>query len=93
MQQTKKPNRVKGPRILGIRPWANVGGADRKFAVKITNRQLMRIPEWVRDQFDWYYGDRYNDQTYVEVIIRAKDELEAAMRFQKLWAGLPKEEK
>lgn len=74
----------KGPRILGIRPW----GAPNAWAVKITQKQFLRVPEWVHCHLHYFYTD---SPQHVEIISKAKDEIEAAIRFQKMWAGLPKE--
>jgi hypothetical protein len=75
--------RSKGPRILRIE---NERGGD-EWSVKITFKQLMRLSTWVwRDHLRWQYdGDHH-----ALVLIQAKDELEAMMRFNQLWAGLPK---
>jgi hypothetical protein len=77
---------TKGPRILGIhQPFhSNVD----TFNVIITLKQLRKVPEWVLINTFWEYS--VGNDNHCEVIIQAKDELEAAMRFKKLWAALTK---
>lgn len=75
---------AKGPRILGIKHWP--WDHQSEFAVTITTRQANRVPDWVKIHMKEY--DQENG--YTDVLIQAKDELEAMMRFKKLWAGLPK---
>ena len=74
----------KGPRILGIYPEPDYGGREpddpRSFHVYITLKQLHKLPRWV-----------IRLSRHCIVVIQAEDELQAAIRFNKLWAGLPKE--
>jgi hypothetical protein len=55
------------------------------YRVSITKRQMMKLPSWVRRIISFYEGD--NPQ-HVCTSISAKDELEAMMRFRKLWDAL-----
>lgn len=83
---------MKGPRVLGIyKEPEYVGFHDDtplKFHVIITTKQMRKLPVWVQDHLYWHYTPRPD---HVELVVQAKDELEAFMRFNKLWAGLPKE--
>jgi hypothetical protein len=56
--------------------------------VVITIKQFRKLPEWVQPHINWTYSVDADDHR--EIIIQAKDELEAAMRFRKLWAALTK---
>lgn len=85
----------KGPRILSIFETPDFGGGYREdkpkqFHVTITLKQLRALPDWVQEHLHWSYT--YANNKHCELIIQAKDELEAMMRFKKLWAGLPKKE-
>lgn len=73
----------KSPRILGVRQWF---GPD-EWAVLITQKQFFRVPRWVHYHMHYFY----EPPRHVVIIILAKDELEAMMRFNQLWADLPKE--
>jgi hypothetical protein len=56
-------------------------------SVIITLKQFRKLPEWVREtHIHWEFSADVD--AHVEVIIQAKDELEAMMRFNKLWAAL-----
>lgn len=80
----------KGPRILGIYKLEyDNEDAPNSFHVLITLKQLRRLPKWVQSQLYWEYT---GDIRHCAVLIEAKDELQAMMRFNKLWAGLPKED-
>lgn len=83
---------MKGPKILSIHPEPDYGGRDPddplSFHITITLKQLRKLPIWVQEQIHWMYA---NNSKHCYVVIRAKDELEAFMRFDKLWSGLPKE--
>ena len=83
----------KGPRILGIYPEPDYGGREpddpRSFHVYITLKQLYKLPRWVREQIHWIYA---TESRHCIVVIQAEDELQASIRFNKLWAGLPKED-
>lgn len=75
----------KGPRILGV--YRSSYGDENSLRVAITLKQLRKLPEWVYDQHvHWEYC--VDDNRHCEIIIQAKDELEAMMRFKKLWAAL-----
>jgi hypothetical protein len=78
--------RSKGPRILGI--YASRYGHEGDLNVVITLKQFNRLPQWVKPHINWMYSA--DDDNHREVTIQAKDELEAMMRFNQLWAGLPK---
>lgn len=83
---------MKGPRVLGIYREPDYGGQDDdeipKFHVVITTKQMRKLPRWVQDHIYWHYTPRVE---HVELVMQAKDPLEAFTRFEKLWAGLPKE--
>lgn len=73
-----------GPRILRVAKWYD---DEDEWSVKITFKQLMRLPTWVwRNHLRWQHDGNH----HALVIIEAKDELQAMMRFNQLWAGLPK---
>jgi hypothetical protein len=83
----------KGPRIIAIYPEPDYGDRDPddsySFHVLITLKQLRKLPRWVQEQIHWMYG---TDSRHCVVVIGAEDELQASIRFNKLWAGLPKED-
>jgi hypothetical protein len=60
----------------------------KRYRVYITKRQVMKLPAWVHE----YQGAvEFLDDTNPKhryTIIKAKDELEAMIRFQKLWVAL-----
>jgi hypothetical protein len=59
------------------------------YSVYITKRQMMELPEWVYDMYHGaigFFEDTNPKHIYTSIL--AKDELEAMMRFQKLWAAL-----
>lgn len=83
---------MKGPRVLAIHREPDYGGRDLddplSFHITITIKQLRKLPMWVQSQLHWIYDTNVR---HCVVVIQAKDELEAFIRFNKLWAGLPKE--
>jgi hypothetical protein len=74
----------KGPRILGI--YASRYGSEGDLRVIITAKQLNRLPEWVNPHINWSFSP--DGDSHREIAIEAKDELQAMMRFNKLWAAL-----
>ena len=76
------------PRVLKVKP---VGYLTDCYSVYITAHQCMKLPAWVRRMVTWHPD--YNDRTdrHVYVVIYAVDEMQAFVRFQQLWIGLPKE--
>lgn len=75
------------PQILGVHLSGYSG--DGNMHVVITLKQLRKLPQWVYDQhLHWEYS--VDNNKHCSVIMTAKDELEAAMRFKKLWAALTK---
>ena len=86
---------TKGPNILRVQEgaiWETLryeSRGERPYSVYITLKQLRKLPPWAQEHLDWVYCAHNNRHCYVN--IGAKDELQAAMRFNKLWAGLPKE--
>ena len=89
---------VKKPKIISIHKnhYAWLSDPDEKdpkpsCSVRITLHALRSLPDWVRDHLHWEYVVGNNKHCALQ--IQAKDELEAFMRFEKLWAGLPKEGK
>lgn len=86
---------AKGPNILCVTE-ASVWEIDRyegfnekPYSVYITLKQLRKLPRWVHEHINWMYCNENDRHCYI--VIGAKDELQAAMRFKKLWDGLPKE--
>jgi hypothetical protein len=86
---------ARGPQILAVEAasaWDThlyeIRG-EKPYSVYITLRQLKRLPQWMWDHINWVHC--HENSTHCYVVISAKDELQAAMRFNKLWAGLPKE--
>ena len=59
-------------------------------SVRITLAALRSLPRWVQEHLHWEYI--FDKPKHCALQIQAKDELEAFMRFEKLWAGLPKEQ-
>ena len=79
------------PRVLDIRPSpAFVSVSPQYFIVTITKHQYRKLAPWL-DETLRFWDDGDNPRR-VWVRIQAKDELEAIMRFRKLWVGLPKKE-
>lgn len=62
---------------------------ESTFSVKITLRALRSLPLWVQAHLHWAYCMESN--VHCDMQIGANDELEAMLRFKKLWAALPKE--
>ena len=54
--------------------------------VYISKRQVVKLPLWVRDKVLSFYTP--HNERYRFIVIPARDQLEAMMRFQKLWAAL-----
>lgn len=70
---------------MGI--YASRYGNKGDLNVVITTKQLHKLPKWVRHQHvHWEYHT--DDNRHCDVVIQAKDEIEAYMRFKKLWAAL-----
>lgn len=82
----------RGPKILAIYPEPDYGGRDPDdplaFHVTITLKQLRKLPMWVQSQIHWLYDP---NNRHCTVVVQADDELQAMTRFNRLWAGLPKE--
>lgn len=57
-----------------------------RYRVRITKRQLMKLPKWVRSGVLSFYDTDNPRHAYIS--IKATDELQAMMRFRRLWAGL-----
>jgi hypothetical protein len=74
----------KGPQILGIHKSRYRHEGDLN--VVITAKQFNKLPEWVKPHVDWAYSGA--DDNHREITIQAKDELQAMMRFNKLWAAV-----
>ncbi len=64
--------------------------ADRPFRATISTHQYLKLPPWVRCMLTTLYSGSSRYQCFK---IYAKDELQAMMRFNALWDGLPKKEK
>lgn len=79
-------SRAKGPRILGIYAHRHCNEGDLN--VVITAKQFNKLADWVKSHVHWVYS--VDNDNHREVVIEAKDELQAMMRFNQLWAGLPK---
>ena len=79
------------PRVISAKaiPYIN-GGPPQYFIVTITKHQFNKLVSWTDDILR-FWEDSTNSR-YMWVRIQAKDELEAIMRFRKLWVGLPKKE-
>lgn len=58
-------------------------------SVRITLHALRSLPKWVQDHLHWEYV--LGEPRHCALQMQAKDELEAFMRFNKLWDALPKE--
>lgn len=58
-------------------------------SVRITLHALRSLPKWVQDHLHWEYV--LDKPKHCALQILANDELEALVRFRKLWAGLPKD--
>lgn len=80
----------KPPRVLKVvknRFWQEDG--QHIYGVCITRYQLMKLPYWVRDKMA--FTEDENNSRHVWTRLLATDPLQALTRFNKLWAGLPKE--
>lgn len=76
------------PRVLKVEPVPNRTDCYR---VYIAQHQCLKLPAWVRQMVTWHPD--YNGRTdrHVYLVIYAVDEMQAFVRFQQLWIGLPKE--
>ena len=87
---------VKKPKIISVHKndYRWMSDPDEKdpkpsCSVRITLNALRSLPAWVQDHLHWEYS--MGHPKHCALIIQAKDELEAFVRFEKLWVGLPKE--
>jgi len=82
---------VKNPQVFRVRqlhqPWRLPDGAPYH-SVEITLSAYRSLPDWVQALVRHNVMD--DNARHCRVVVQARDELEALMRFQKLWAGLPK---
>lgn len=78
------------PRVISAKAIPYINGGPRYFIVTITKHQFNKLVSWTDDILR-FWEDSTNSR-YMWVRIQAKDELEAIMRFRKLWVGLPKKE-
>ncbi len=61
---------------------------EASYRAVITKRQWDKVPDWAADLFRAY--EHWDNRKHVFIWITAKDELQAMMRFNQLWDGLPK---
>ena len=73
------------PRVLKVEALPNRTDC---YAVYITRHQVDKLPAWVRRIVTWHI--HFNDR-HLYLVVYAVDEMQAFVRFQQLWAGLPKE--
>jgi hypothetical protein len=73
------------PKVLHLEP---IKYPATSYRLYISGRQANKLEYWAFNIMRLY--DDGNRRYYLT--IEAKDELEAMMRFQKLWVGLPKKE-
>lgn len=78
------------PRVISAKAIPYINGGPQYFIVTITKHQFNKLVSWTDDILR-FWEDSTNSR-YMWVRIQAKDELEAIMRFRKLWVGLPKKE-
>lgn len=78
------------PRVISAEAIPIINGGPQYFIVTITKHQFNKLVSWTDDILR-FWEDSTNSR-YMWVRIQAKDELEAIMRFRKLWVGLPKNE-
>ena len=78
------------PRVISVKAIPFISGAPQYFIVTITKHQFNKLASWTDDILRFWEDS--TSSRYMWVRIRAKDELEAVMRFRKLWVGLPKKE-
>lgn len=76
------------PKVLHLEPITYLGKPATSYRLYISGRQVDKLEYWASNIMRFY--DNGNRRYYLT--IEAKDELEAMMRFQKLWVGLPKKE-
>jgi hypothetical protein len=76
------------PKVLKLEVNTYVGRPATSYRLYISSRQGDKLEDWVFNAVR-FYGSEFG-RAFLN--IDAKDELEAMMRFQKLWAGLPKKE-
>ena len=76
------------PKVLRLEPNSYSGRPATSYRLYISGRQANKLEDWAFNIMRFY--DNGNRRYYIN--IDAKDELEAMMRFQKLWVGLPKKE-
>ena len=58
------------------------------YRVYITERQMMKLPAWVHGYPGVVQSFESMNPKHRYILIAAKDELEAMIRFQKLWVAL-----
>lgn len=76
------------PKVLALEPNGYSGRPATSYRLYISGRQANKLEDWAFNILRLYdVGAR---RYYLS--IDAKDELEAMMRFRKLWVGLPKKE-
>ena len=78
------------PRVISAKAIPHIHGGPHYFIVTITKHQFNKLVSWT-DGILRFWEDSTNSR-YMWVRIQAKNELEAIMRFRKLWVGLPKKE-
>jgi hypothetical protein len=86
---------IKNPKIISIHKntYAWMSDPDEQdpapsCSVRITLAAMRSLPSWVQSHLHWEYI--LDNKSHCALIIQAKDELEAMIRFKQLWAGLPK---
>lgn len=76
----------KGPQVLKV---ALDRWMEDYYNVFITLHQHRKLPDWVRKTLDWHHC--FDNKNHIYIQIHAVDEMQAFVRFQQLWIGLPKE--
>jgi hypothetical protein len=73
---------MREPKIISVKAIQ----ADHSFKVTITAHMARKLPDWVQSKVQLFEGEDRHAWT----VLRAKDELEAVIRFKRLWAALTK---
>lgn len=60
------------------------------FRVLFTRYQYNKLPDWVANSVRFH--ECYQNPRRMYLWVEARDELEALLQFEKLWAALPKKE-
>lgn len=84
--------RNRPPQITKLHRFGGNYGDKNSYShlICFTAHQAKKLPHWVRAVMNMTYAP-FGNVKWVAIRVIAKDELEASMRFNRLWESLPKE--